>query len=129
MTNKFKQKETVVEQKIVKEPAPPGAVQKSLAKIFSGNILTNEEVIQKLPFLFFVALLLIVYIGYGYYSEKTIIALSVLDKEIKELKAEVVSSKSELSYISKKTQIIDRTKELGLMEQKELPYVILASDN
>ena len=127
MSNKYKNKDE--ETKVANEPVtPPGGVQKSLAKIFSGSILTNEEVVQRLPFLFFIVLLLIVYIGYGYYSEKTVIALSRLDKEIKELKAEVVSAKSELSYLSKKTEIVQRTNKIGLVEHRESPTVIFVAD-
>lgn len=96
----------------------------SMAELVNGDFLSRDKVIAKLPFLFFLALLVLFYIGYGYYVERTVKELYDLEVELKELKSEYISAKSRLVEFSKQSQVAQAVKELGLYESVVSPYKI-----
>lgn len=103
-------------------------VARTFAGLLNGNFLTREDVIKHLPFLFFMAFLMIVYIGYGYYVEKTVKELYRVEAELKELKSEYITTKSELMYRSKQSQVAELTSELGIFEATAPPKKIVVEE-
>ena len=67
------------------------------------------------------------YIAYGYYAELTIKNISKSDAEIKELKAESLSSKSELQHLKQQSTVAINIKALGLAESTNPPQKIVTS--
>lgn len=109
--NQFKKKE---EEQAQKPKASEGA--KGVKDVLSGNFLNRAHVVSSLPFIFFLAFLGICYIGNGYHAEKTIRKLYKTNNEIKELRSEYITTKSELMYISKQSQVARATEHIGLKE-------------
>ena len=70
-----------------KKAKGPSAVQRGFASVMNGSFLTRESVLGNMGFILFVALLMICYISYGYFTEKTVRDLQRTDSELKELLA------------------------------------------
>ena len=124
MGNTFKKKE----EKVVKKKKEPGKVTRSLATIFSGNILSKDNVTKSLPFIFFLTFLGILYIANGYYAERTIRDLYKVGNQLKELRSEYITVKSDLNYKSKQSQVAQATEELGVLESTMPPTKIIVTE-
>ena len=94
---------------------------KSLFKsLFDIEIkITKENAPRMLTFVLFISSLMIFYIGNKYYAEKVVMKIDNMNKEIKELRAESITTKAELMNYSKLSEIMKRANELGLYELKE----------
>lgn len=123
--NRFKKKETEKQPK-AKSPASDGV--KGVKGVLSGNFLSGSNVVSSLPFIFFLTFLGICYIANGYNAEKTIRELYRTGNEIKELRSEYITTKSELMYISKQSQVAKATEKIGLQELTEPPKKIVVAD-
>jgi len=88
----------------------------SASNILSGGFLSNKYVIKQLPFILSLTLLAMLYIANNYNSQKTAIEISRTLKEIENLRYEYISTKSNLMYISKQSEVIKR---LGTSKLKE----------
>lgn len=98
--------------------------KKSLVKILNGDFLSRDELITNLPFISFVGLLLVVLIGWGYYTESIGKNEAKLEKDLGELNSEYFTLGSEYNRLSRQTQVADRLKETGLKESVNPPKKI-----
>jgi len=97
-----------------------------LKRLFDLDLtITKEKIPVFLPFLLFIAFLVILYIANKYYSEKSYLKESNLKKELKELRAESLTIKAELVNKTKQTEVIEKAKELGLEELETPPKKII----
>ncbi|MCB0483479.1 MAG: hypothetical protein KDC37_02850 [Flavobacteriales bacterium] len=97
-----------------------------VADIINGNILTREKVLVHLPFVLFISLLALIYIANGFLAEDNVRRLNAVGNEVKELRSEYITIKSDLMYKSKQSElarIIDG-RGLGLRESYQPPYKI-----
>lgn len=97
---------------------------KSLVKILNGDFLSKDELVKNLPFISFIGLLLVVLIGWGYYTETVGKTESDLEKDLGELNSEYFTLGSEFNRLSRQTQVADRLKDTGLMESVSPPKKI-----
>ena len=93
---------------------------KSLIGLLNGNILTKEEVVAHLPYFLFLSLLALIYIANGYWAEGTVRSLNRVDNELKELRSEYITTKSDLMYNSKQSQVAQTLKEKGMTLKESL---------
>jgi len=121
--NSFKQEENTIESK-----PETGKVSKSLANIFSGSFLSKDVVIKSLPFIFFLTFMGILYIANGYYAERTVRDLYKVGNELKELRSEYITLKSDLNYKSKQSQVAQATEILGIKESTIPPTKIVVDE-
>ena len=105
------------------------SVSKSLANIFSGNFLSKDNAVEFLPFIFFLTFLGIIYIANGYYAEKIARELHKTGNEVKELRSEYITIKSDLNYKSKQSQVAQATEELEIKESTTPPTKIVVDKN
>lgn len=110
-----------------KEEKKQAKVSRSVANIFTGNFLTRKNVLNQLPFVFFLTAIGIAYIANGYYAEKTVIELNKVNNDIKELRSEYITLKSELNFRSKQSQVAKAVQPLGLKESVIPPIKITVS--
>lgn len=105
------------------------SVGRSFVDIINGNFLTKDDVLRHLPFLMFLCLLALVYIANGYMAEDTVRKLNNVGKEVKEFRSEYITTKSELMYKSKQSELADfiDQKGMGLKESFEPPRKIKVS--
>ncbi len=113
------------EEKEPKEKKEAGKVSKSLANIFSGNFLSKDNVVSSLPFIFFLTFLGILYIANGYYTEKTVRELYKVGNELKEMRSEYITVKSDLNFKSKQSQVAQATIDLNIVESTTPPTKIV----
>ena len=117
------------EQNNSSSPKKKGGLAKSLTTVFSGNFLGNTSLIKQLPFIFFLTFLTLFYIANGYWADDKIRQMNKLTNELKELRSEQVSVKSELEYVSNEVQIEEAAKKLGLEYMRNPPMKILVKDS
>ncbi len=102
------------------------ALGEKLSGLFDFDFsITRERIFAILPFIFYVALLIILYISNKYYSEKSYLKENNLKKELKDLRAEMLTIQAELINKTKQSDVIERAKELGLEEIKTPPPKII----
>ncbi|MDT8412052.1 MAG: FtsL-like putative cell division protein [Vicingaceae bacterium] len=121
--NKFKQKESTEKQEKEKKPSSPNF----FVSLISGNFLAKENVVNSLPFVFYLTLLGILYIANGYNAEKLVRELDHVNDDLKELRSEYITIKSDLNYESKQSQVAEKTELFGVMESIVPPTKIMLS--
>jgi hypothetical protein len=88
--------------------------------------LNYQSVVKQVPFFLFLAMLAVVYIYNGHYADKTIRHINKTAKEVKELKYEYITLKSEVMLQGKRSELAqaEALKQLGLKELTETPAVL-----
>jgi hypothetical protein len=95
-----------------------------LASMLNGSFLTRENVLGNMPYILFCAGLMLVYIAYGYHTERTVRALNRTDAELKELRSEYITVRSRLEKTEQQSQVAAGIGELGLRESRVPPSKI-----
>lgn len=113
----------------VKDTPPPkkrkkGVLAKALSSVFSGTFLTNESTLKHVPFLLFLALIAILYIANGYQADDKIREVNRITNELKELRSEYISTKSDLMFVSKQSEVAKSVEAMGLKEPIAPPMKI-----
>jgi hypothetical protein len=106
----------------VQKPATPGLID-----WFSKGGFTKEAATAQLPFLMFLAFLVMIYIANSHMAVKNIRKIDGLSKEVKELGWEYKSLKADLMYKSKMTEVAKKVDTLGLKELIEPPQKIVVN--
>jgi len=98
----------------------------SLKDLIDGTILTRQVMTKQLPFIIFLSFLAAIYIGNRYHAEKVIRDMTKLQVEVKDLRAQSITTASELMFISKQSEVVKMVKEnqLGLEESVAPPFKI-----
>lgn len=118
-----KQEEPQVKAKPSK-PVKKGVLAKGLSKIFGGAFLSDDRAVQHVPFVIFLGLIAILYIANGYYADDKIREVNKVTNQIKELRTEFISSKSDLMFVSKQSEVAKAVEPLGLKEPVVAPMKI-----
>ena len=139
MSNKFREvpkaehvheePENVESSNSAKDTPPPkkrkkGVLAKALSSVFSGTFLTNESTLKHVPFLLFLAFIAILYIANGYQADDKIREVNKITNELKELRSEYISTKSDLMFVSKQSEVAKAVSSLGLKEPVVAPMKI-----
>lgn len=108
-------------------PEPKKATIGSVKDLIDGSLLTKDFVVKQFPFVMFLVVLAILYIGNRYNAEKIVRETIKLQSELKELRYESISAASELMYISKQSEVakIVNKNGLGLIESIVPPKKIV----
>lgn len=97
---------------------------KGLNSLLSGNFLTRQLVQANLPFIFFLVVMMITYIGYGYFAEKNAKDLVQAETQLREVKAANLSINARLEKLKQQSQVARSISDLGLKESTDPPKVI-----
>lgn len=98
----------------------PGA----LVSLMNGTFLTRENVLGNMPFILFCAGLMILYISYGYSTERIVRDLNSTDAELKELRSEYITVRASLEKQEQQSHVAAGIGELGLRESRVPPMKI-----
>lgn len=100
----------------------------SVKDFIDGSVLTRDFVMRQLPFIIFLAILAIIYIGNRYHAEKLVRRSGELQTELKELRAEAITVSAELVHLSRQSEVLKllRRNNLDLYESVEPPQKIVA---
>lgn len=96
----------------------------SFKGMIDGSLITGLAVIKQLPFILFLVLLAIIYIGNRYHAEKMIRKINTSKEEVKNLRAEQITTTSELMNLSKPSTLENLVESRGLeLKQLEKPPI------
>ncbi len=98
---------------------------KAIQEILGGDYLSQEKVVGNIPYLFYVALLAMLYIANTYYTEKKFKDIEQTKTELKELRYQYITTKSALMFMGRQSEISRKAQLLGLKESLLPPYKIL----
>jgi len=112
-----------IEEKQEKKESRFGSVR----DLLDGSLIANDFIVRQLPYIVFLVILAFVYIANRYHAEKVVRANIELSKEINDLRAEAITTSSELMFISKQSEVAKRVKNkgLGLEDSVEPPKKIV----
>lgn len=112
------------EKEKVKKNAPTGSFMKEL---LSGTMVSEKIILKNIGYISLVTFLLVIYIGNRFHAEKITRETSKLSREVKDLRAESLSTTADLMYISRQSVVYKLVKERGinLEELKTPPYKII----
>jgi hypothetical protein len=86
--------------------------------------LNYQSIVKQVPFFLFLTLLAVIYIYNGHYADKMIRNINQTAKEVKELKYEYKTVKSEVMFRSKQSELVKAVEPLGLKELTTSPMVL-----
>ena len=86
------------------------------SSIMDGRAFKGENAAKQITFICFLALVAVVYIGNGYYAQKTMSESIKLTNDIKNMQGEYVNLQSKLAQKTTLSTIAAKGKELGLRE-------------
>ena len=100
-----------------------------LKELLSGTMVTEKIILRNLWYVLLLTLLAAIYIGNRFHAEKVTREMTRLQREVKELRAESLSTSADLMYLSRQSEVYKLVKEKGLNleELKVPPYKLLVS--
>ena len=104
----------------------PGSFIKEL---LSGSMVSEKIILKNLGYISLITFLAAVYIGNRFHAEKITREETKLQREVKDLRAEALSTSAALMYISKQSEVFNmvREKGLNLEELKTPPFKLLVN--
>ncbi|BDX38203.1 hypothetical protein CYCD_15580 [Tenuifilaceae bacterium CYCD] len=105
----------------IEEQPPKSKENKKGFKVkdfLSGNILAHENISAQLPYVLFLVFLAVIYIANHYRYDKLMREDQKVKTELKNLRAESITTAAQLMFISKQSEVVKLVEEKGL-ELKE----------
>jgi hypothetical protein len=96
--------------------------------LYAFGIFSKEGHLAAMPFVFFLMGMALLYIANSYHAEHTIRQIDRTAKELKLLRTEYISGKSELMFTSKQSHVALMSLPLGLKESQDAPLKIVVRD-
>ena len=103
----------------------PGKGRRFIRALNVIGLIDKQSLVRFMPFVFFLTLLAVIYIGNSYMAEHTIRQIDQTEKDLKELRSEYISGKTELMFRSKQTEVAAAVAPLGLKESTVAPRKIV----
>jgi hypothetical protein len=98
-----------------------------IKELLSGSMVSEKIILKNLGYISLITFLTAIYIGNRFHAEKITRESTKLQREVKDLRAESLSTSAELMYLSKQSEVFTmiREKGLNLEELKTPPYKLL----
>ena len=121
------------EETPVPEPrrkSSPSAFKKGITRMTNGlfGIFDRNQVVHLMPFILFVSLLIVGYIANSYYAERMVREIDRTKNELKEKRAEYISTMSRLMYQSNQSEVAKVLEPYGIKESTEPPSKIFITE-
>lgn len=111
--------------------ASPGKGKAGFLKgLISGTVISDSIILKDVKYSAMIALLAIIFIANRFNAERVEREITVLEQEVRDLRAESLSVSADLGSVSRQSEITDLVKErgLGLEELREPPYRIVVNE-
>jgi hypothetical protein len=102
-----------VEDIKIKTPKVAG-MGRAVMGVMSGEVFGSEELIKHLPYVGFLVFLGLIYIGVGFSAEGSVRQINKDKSELKEMRSEYITIKSDLMYATKQSELIKILHQKGL---------------
>lgn len=99
-------------------------IKKNIYEILKGSFLINKDSVKNWRFILFLVILILFMIASAHSIDKKVMEIAKLNKEIKELKAEFVDTRSKAMKIRLESNIKQKVSTLGLVPGKTPPQLI-----
>jgi hypothetical protein len=116
----------------VKEGAKPNPGKQLITgsfikELLSGSMVSEKIILKNLGYISLITLLTAFYIGNRFHAEKITRESTRLQREVKDLRAESLSTSADLMSLSKQSEVFSmiREKGLNLEELKSPPFKLL----
>jgi len=133
MNNEFRKPVKEEEEHLPQEPeeerkkTTESASVTFFKKLFTEGVVSKEAATAMLPFLVYVCVLGMIYIGNSHMAVTNIRNIDKLSKEVSELSWEYKSLKADLMFKSKLTEVARKVDTLGIKELIEPPKKIVVN--
>lgn len=124
MSNRLRteiQEEEAEKELLVEERPAPINPENFFTNLISKGFVSTDAVTRALPFVFYLALLSMVYIGNRHLAENNIRDIDKVSKEVKELSWDFKTTKADMAYKSTLTEVAARVDTLGISQPVEPP--------
>lgn len=101
-------------------PKRPSWIERNVAQVLSGNILTRAEVRRMYPYVLFIAVLMFLYIANGYHIQKLHRRHDRISEQIKELRSRSLTLSSIRMTATRQSEIIKELEARGIPLQESL---------
>ncbi|HNR19009.1 MAG TPA: FtsL-like putative cell division protein [Bacteroidia bacterium] len=127
MENSFKKppREKAKQQKQVAAGSRFKAARRWLKVVNIFGLVDKGMLLKVMPFIFFLTVLGLFYIANSYTSERTIRNIDKTAKEIKELRSEYISVKSDLMFVCRQSQVAKSVEPYGIRHLTTPPKKIV----
>jgi hypothetical protein len=99
-------------------------LQGGFISVLNGSFLTRDRVLGNMPFILFCAGMMIVYIAYGYHTERVVRDLDSSGSALKELRSEYITVRAQLEKREQQSQVAAGIGSLGLRESRVPPVKV-----
>lgn len=99
-------------------------IKKSIYDLLKGNFLISEDSFKNWRFILFIVLLMLLMIASSHRSDQKVMEIAKINKEIKELRAEFVDTRSIAMKMKLESTIRIKVLELELKPSENPPQVI-----
>jgi hypothetical protein len=98
-----------------------------MKELLSGSMVSEKIILKNLGYVSLITFLTAIYIGNRFHAEKITRESTRLQREVKDLRAESLSTSADLMYISRQSEVFTMVREKGLdlEELKSPPYKLL----
>jgi hypothetical protein len=117
-----------INKKVKEEAKPKQLITGSFIKeLLSGSMVSEKIILKNLGYISLITFLTAVYIGNRFHAEKITRESTRLQREVKDLRAESLSTSADLMSLSKQSVVFSmiREKGLNLEELKSPPFKLL----
>jgi hypothetical protein len=100
-----------------------------IRELLSGSMVSEKLILKNLGYISFVTFLTAVFIGNRFHAERITRETAKVLREVKDLRAESISTSANLMYASRQSEVYRLVKERGLNleEMKSPPYKLLVN--
>ena len=99
-------------------------LKKGFYDVLKGGFLTREDSFKNWRFILFMVVLMLLMIASAHSSDKKVMEIARLNKEVKELRAEFVDTRSIVMKLKVESSIRNKVAEMGLKPGTTPPQVI-----
>ncbi len=92
------------------------------------KLLQGKWLIRHVPFLIFLAILAVIYIGNGHYADNTIRKTEKAQRELRQLQYQYKAMQAEVIYRSRHAELAKSVQPMGLKPSVDPPYKISPPD-
>jgi hypothetical protein len=99
-------------------------IKKNIYDVLRGNFLIRENSFKNWRFILFIVVLMLLMIASAHSSDKKVMEIAALNKEIKELRSEFVDIRSISMKLKLESTVRKKVFEFGLLASETPPQVI-----
>lgn len=98
-----------------------------IKELLSGTMVSEKIILKNLWYVLLITLLTAIYIGNRFHAEKITRELTKVQREVRDLRSESLSTSADLMYLSRQSEVFRLIKEksLPLEELKTPPYKVI----